>query len=86
MNSLDILSWSATFFIMISFFFEGEKLRYLNGFGAILWSIWGIYISESAVIFLNGMIILIHLWKLSKAKREKIKNRLEKFFKDRHIL
>jgi len=84
MNNLDILSWSATFFILLSFLFDGRLLRYLNICGGVLWFVWGMWVNQPSVYFLNIMIVLIHIWKLSKASREKFKNKLKKFFENRH--
>ena len=71
MELATILSWSATFFVLISFLFDGKKLRWVNMGGALLWSLWGIMVGEGAVIFLNLCIIVIHAWKLIQLSKEK---------------
>jgi len=70
MELATILSWSASFFVLISFLFDGKKLRLLNGIGAVLWTLWGIMMMESAVIFLNICIIGIQLYKLKQLSKE----------------
>jgi len=90
MELMDILSWTATFFVLVSFLFDGKTLRWINSVGAGLWLIWGIWLGEGAIIFLNGVIIGIHAYKLSIERGEnlfatELKKRLGKFFlKDRH--
>lgn len=87
---MELISWIATFFILLSFFFEGKKLRIINGFGAVLWTVWGIRMGEGAVVFLNVMIVGIHAYKLSieggggNSFSTEIKKRLKKFLKIRH--
>jgi hypothetical protein len=68
METLTVISWIATLTIIISFFFDGNKLRYINGIGALIWTIWGIGMKEWAVVFLNVCIIFIHIYKLYKGK------------------
>ena len=71
MELMDILSWTATFFVLVSFLFDGKTLRWVNGFGAVIWTLWGIMVREGAVIFLNVAIIGIHAWKLIQLSKEK---------------
>lgn len=84
---MELISWIATCVVLLSFFFEGGKLRLINGLGAILWIIWGIGKGESAVVFLNIMIVGIHAYKLSIEKKSKPffdSRRRLKNFKNRH--
>ena len=87
---MELISWIATFFVLISFLFDGRTLRILNGIGAGLWLIWGISMGEGSIIFLNGVIIGIQAYKLSIERGEnlfstELKKRLGKIFlKDRH--
>lgn len=68
---MELISWIATSVILLSFLFEGKKLRLINGFGAVLWTIWGLGVGEWAVVFLNVMIVGIHAYKLSIERRGK---------------
>jgi hypothetical protein len=82
---MELISWIATLIILLSFFFEGKKLRLINGLGAVLWTLWGIGVGEAAVVFLNVMIVGIHAYKLSIEGGEnsfstEIKKRLGKIF------
>jgi hypothetical protein len=71
MELTTILSWLATLVVLISFTLDGKKLRWVNAIGAGLWLLWGILVGEHAVIFLNGVIIGIHAWKLIQLSIEK---------------
>ena len=81
---MELISWIATGVVLLSFFFEGKKLRLINGLGAVLWTIWGLGMGEAAVIFLNVMVVGIHAYKLSIEGRGKSFFDFKKFFKGRH--
>jgi hypothetical protein len=67
--SLDILGYTATIVVLISFLYEGRRMRFLNSIGALLWMVWGFLLSQPPVWVLNGIIVLIHIFKL-RAKEE----------------
>lgn len=69
---MEILGWIGSAFVLISFLYEGWRLRALNSIGAGLWLSYGISMGSGSIIFLNGAILLIHLRKLSIKRREKI--------------
>jgi hypothetical protein len=75
---MELISWIATGVVLLSFFFEGNKLRLINSLGAILWIIWGVAKEEGAVVFLNIMIVGIHAYKLSIEKKSKTLFRQQK--------
>ena len=68
---MEILGWIGSAFVLISFLYEGWRLRALNSIGAGLWLVYGIVGGMGSIIFLNGAILLIHLRKLSIEKRRK---------------
>jgi len=70
--SLDILGYTATLVVLLSFLYEGGKMRFLNSIGALLWMVWGFLLHQPPVWLLNGVIVLIHIYKL----RTKIKSTL----------
>ena len=87
MELTTIISWSATLIVLLSFLFDGKKLRWVNTIGAGLWCLWGVIVGEAAVIFLNVCIVGIHAYKLSIEGGEKsFLFDLKKFFKERHDL
>lgn len=72
MDLLTVLSWVATVIILISFLFDGMKLRLINGIGALVWTFWGLGVEEYSVVFLNACIIGIHLvhYRIYKKKKD----------------
>jgi hypothetical protein len=87
---MELISWIASFFILISFLFDGWKLRALNLIGAILWILWGREKGELSVVVLNCAIGVIQCYKLYKLSIEGGEKSflfdLKKFFKERHDL
>jgi hypothetical protein len=71
MELIDLLGWVASFLILLSFLYSGIKLRWINGMGAILWTIWGVLKGEGSVIVLNVMVVLIQAIKIYQLSREK---------------
>lgn len=62
---MEILGTIASVVVLISFLMKGEKkIRIINIIGAILFVIYGISIKAFSVWFLNGMLCLIHFYKL----------------------
>jgi hypothetical protein len=68
---MELLGWVATVFVLVSFLFEGISMRIINGFGAILWMGWGIGMEQGSVVFLNAVIVLIHVFKILSIERRK---------------
>ena len=57
----------ASIIILISFLTQDiKKIRIINIIGCILFVIYGILIDAFSVWFLNGMLCLVHVWKLLK--------------------
>ena len=85
----EIIGYIGSGFVLLSFLWEGWKLRALNSIGALLWLSYGMAMDSGSIIFLNGSILLIHITKLSIKRREKnssteeLKKRLEKNLKKR---
>ena len=70
----EILGIIATLFVLASFTFSAEtRIRQINIVGAVLFVIYGIIIGAISVYVLNGALILIHIYKLWK-KRKNIEN------------
>lgn len=68
---MELLGWIATAVVLVSFLFDGVSMRIINGVGALLWMGWGIGMEQSSVIFLNAVIVLIHVGKLLSIERRK---------------
>jgi len=63
----EILGTIASVLVLISFLMKGEKkIRLVNIFGASCFVIYGILINAFSVWFLNGTLLLIHIYKLKR--------------------
>lgn len=70
MEFIEIVGWVATAIILISFLFDGIKLRIINCIGAVLWLYYGYKLGSSSILFLNAVLIGIHLIKIIKPKKK----------------
>ena len=69
---IEILGLIATLFVLLSFLCNQEKnIRLVNIVGAILFVIYGAFISAPSVYILNGALIGIHIYKIYKIKARK---------------
>lgn len=66
---VEILGIIATLFVLAAFMLNDVKqIRIVDLIGAILFVIYGILIHSLSVSLLNGILIIIHLYKLIKQK------------------
>ena len=66
MDTLDLVGWAATIFIIISFLINKMLwLRIINMIGAALWLTYGIIDTSYSIIFLNVIIVSIQFYKIS---------------------
>ena len=73
MDTLDIVGWAATIFIIISFLINNMLwLRIINMVGAALWLTYGIIDTSYSIIFLNVIIVSIQFYKISVILSTKI--------------
>ena len=72
METLDIIGWVASAFVISSFLINDMlRLRIVNLVGASLWLAYGVVDLSSPLIFLNVVIVSIQIFKiyhLAKAK------------------
>lgn len=74
--SWEILGTIASSIVLISFLMKGEKnIRLVNILGAVMFVVYGIMINAFSVWFLNGALVLIHIYKLIKQKILKKKDK-----------
>ena len=72
MNTLDMVGWAATLFIIISFLINNMLwLRIINMVGASLWLTYGIIDTSYSIIFLNVIIVSIQFYKISVILKSK---------------
>ena len=56
-------------FVLIGFIFKEQiKIRIVNMIGAFLFVVYGLLISAFSVWFLNGALILVHIYHLLKGR------------------
>ena len=73
--SWEILGTVASLIVLISFLMKGEKnIRLVNILGAVMFAGYGVMINAFSVWFLNGALVLIHIYKLAKQKILEKKN------------
>lgn len=66
----EIIGVVATLFVLLSFVVNGEiKIRCINIVGAAIFVVYGLLIGAMSVWLLNGILIIVHLYKLIKHSR-----------------
>lgn len=61
----------ASVIVLLSFVMNGEsKIRIINIIGALLFTVYGVLINAFSVWFLNGTLLIVHIYKLVKLKRQ----------------
>tara|TARA_B100000900_G_C20359631_1_gene625760 strand:- start:504 stop:728 length:225 start_codon:yes stop_codon:yes gene_type:complete len=72
MDTLNIVGWTATIFIIISFLINNILwLRIINMIGAALWLAYGIIDTSYSIIFLNVLIVSIQFFKIYRLSKDK---------------
>ncbi len=67
MDSIEILGIVSTIFVLISFLMKDVvKIRIINIIGALLFVIYGILLGAWSVWILNLLLIIIHMYYLSR--------------------
>ena len=57
----------ASIIVLISFIAKGEnKIRIINIIGALMFVIYGLLINAFSIWFLNGVLVIIHLYKIKR--------------------
>lgn len=60
----------ASVIVLLSFIMNGEsKIRIINIIGAFLFIVYGVLINAFSVWFLNGTLLIVHIYKLIKLKK-----------------
>lgn len=63
----EIIGIIASLFVLLSFVFKNQKtIRTINIIGATLFVVYGVLISAVSVWLLNGLLIFIHIYYLTK--------------------
>ena len=73
-NILEVISWIATGFIIVSFLINDILwLRAVSMLGAMLWFIYAVFTNQPSLYFLNGVLIVIQIWKILGLMKNKKK-------------
>lgn len=65
----EFIGIAATIFVLLSFLMNDiKKVRIINIIGAALFVIYGLLIGAFSTYLLNGLLILIHIYYLSRQK------------------
>lgn len=70
---VELIGYLGSLFVLISFVYEGRRLRVWNTLGAGLWFVYGVIVGSGSIQVLNACIVIIHLRKLSIERRRKSK-------------
>lgn len=68
---IELIGIVATVFVLLSFLMKDlKKVRIINIVGAILFVLYGVLIGALATWLLNGILVVIHIVFLIRAKRQ----------------
>ena len=66
-NYIEIIGVLASILVLISFAMKNERsIRKINILGAVTFVIYGLAINAFSIWFLNGVLVLLHLFRLIK--------------------
>lgn len=66
-NHIEIIGVLASILVLISFAMKNERsIRKINILGAVTFVIYGLIINAFSIWFLNGVLVLLHLFRLIK--------------------
>lgn len=69
MNFYEIIGLWGTLFVLLSFLMKDlKKVRIVNIIGAVLFVVYGVLINAYSTWILNGVLIIIHIFFLTKRK------------------
>ena len=65
----EIFGIAASSMVLLSFLMRGERnIRLINIFGALTFVFYGYLINSFSTILLNGVLVIVHITKLLRAK------------------
>ena len=66
-ENIELVGWIGSTLVILSFFWDGWKMRVINSFGCFSWMFYAIVQESMSLLFVNVAIICVHLYKtLSK--------------------
>ncbi|MDA7641327.1 hypothetical protein OAS41_00740 [Candidatus Marinimicrobia bacterium] len=66
-ENIELVGWVGSTLVILSFFWDGWKMRVINTFGCLSWMFYAIVQESMSLLFVNAAIIFVHIYKtLSK--------------------
>ena len=67
LENIELVGWIGSTLVILSFFWDGLKMRAINTFGCLSWMFYAIVQGSMSLLFVNAAIICVHIYKtLSK--------------------
>ena len=66
----ELLGTAGSLLVMLSYFFNGMRLRIVNIIGSIIFIIYGVMLGGISIVILNGITIPIHLYYTMKEVKD----------------
>ena len=67
LENIELIGWIGSTLVILSFFWDGWKMRAINGLGCLTWAFYAIVQGSMSLLFVNVAIICVHIYKtLSK--------------------
>ena len=67
LENIELVGWIGSTLVILSFFWDGWKMRAINTFGCLSWMFYAIVKGSMSLLFVNAAIICVHIYKtLSK--------------------
>ena len=71
----EVIGYLGSAFVLISFLLKDiKKIRLINIIGAAFFVAYGVYTKTWATAFMNGALILVHIYYLAKMRSDSKKN------------
>ena len=61
--NIEVVGWIGSTLVIISFFFDGPKMRVINGLGCLAWMFYAIVQWSMSLLFVNAAIVFVHIYK-----------------------
>ena len=61
--NIELVGWIGSMLVIISFLFDGLKMRIINGLGCLSWMCYAIIQGSMSLLFVNAAIICVHIFK-----------------------
>ena len=62
-ENIELVGWVGSTLVILSFFWDGWKMRAINTFGCLSWMFYAIVQGSMSLLFVNAAIICVHIYK-----------------------